>query len=501
MNTKYNFYSTLGAALLLLSLTASAESKPIASAEKKEKKEKAEKKEKTEKEKKETAGKLKISKKEVKRDGDDVNVKMDFKLDDIILGSNRGLIYTPMIVNDEDTLKLPAVEVMGRKRYIYYQRNNATASKNPLIVEQRQNKKKQTLHYIYTTPFQDWMSNSQLVIGNDTCGCNQVILAEGLLPAGDILSTPQKLFYAYQQPKAEAVKIRQENGSARLNFKVNKWDIVVNLGNNAKELAKMIETLELVKNDSDVTITQITLHGYASPDGGYANNDKLSRNRTQALKDYLTSVYPIDQKLIKVAATAEDWEGTAEYIAHNNIPQKDIALGIINSSLQPDAKEKALKRKAPEAHRFLLQNVWPGLRRTDYTIEYDVKAFNLEEAKKVIKTRPQKLSLQEMYMVANSLPKGSDEYNNVFETAVKLFPEDKLANLNAAYIAIERGDKVSAEKYLKKVGDTPEANNARGCLAVQKEDYQAAKEYFEKAVKGGLKKAQENLDKVNKVLE
>ena len=44
MNTKYNFYSTLGVALLLLSLTASAESKPIASAEKKEKKEKAEKK-------------------------------------------------------------------------------------------------------------------------------------------------------------------------------------------------------------------------------------------------------------------------------------------------------------------------------------------------------------------------------------------------------------------------------------------------------------------------
>ena len=49
MTTKYNFYSTLGAALLLLSLTASAESKPIASAEKKEKKEKAEKKEKSQK--------------------------------------------------------------------------------------------------------------------------------------------------------------------------------------------------------------------------------------------------------------------------------------------------------------------------------------------------------------------------------------------------------------------------------------------------------------------
>ena len=88
-----------------------------------------------------------------------------------------------------------------------------------------------------------------------------------------------------------------------------------------------------------------------------------------------------------------------------------------------------------------------ALRRTDYTLEYDVKAFNLEEARRVINTRPQKLSLQEMYMVANSYPKGSEEYNNVFDTAVKMFPEDKLANLNAALAAIDRGDKVSAEKY------------------------------------------------------
>lgn len=141
------------------------------------------------------------------------------------------------------------------------------------------------------------------------------------------------------------------------------------------------------------------------------------------------------------------------------------------------------------------------MRRTDYTIEYDVKAFNLEEARRVINTRPQKLSLQEMYMVANSYPKGSEEYNNVFDTAVKMFPEDKLANLNAALAAIDRGDKVSAEKYLKKAGTGAEVDNARGCLAVLNEDYEAAKQYFQKAVAGGLKGAQENLNKLNKIVE
>ena len=140
---------------------------------------------------------------------------------------------------------------------------------------------------------------------------------------------------------------------------------------------------------------------------------------------------------------------------------------------------------------------YPDNSRTEEPL---TKTFNVEKAREVIKTRPQKLSLQEMYLVAQTYPKGSAEFNNVFDIAVRMFPEDKLANLNAASAAIERGDKVSAEKYLLKAGDSAEANNARGCLAAMKEDYQTAKQYFEKAVAGGLKEAQENLDKVNQAL-
>lgn len=345
------------------------------------------------------------------------------------------------------------------------------------------------------------MKNSNFAISNDACGCNQQLLDEGILNAeGRAFSTPKNLFNAYVQPKTEAVKARKENGSARLNFKVNKWDILYDLGNNARELDNIRKTLDLVKNDSDVTITKITLHGYASPDGGYANNNKLSHNRTQALLKHILKTYPISSKLFAATATAEDWAGTIKYVNENEIPQKEVALEIINSNMQPDAKEKALLKKAPQAYRYLLQNVWPSLRRTDYTIEYDVQAFNVEKAREVIKTRPQKLSLQEMYLVAQTYPKGSAEFNNVFDIAVRMFPEDKLANLNAASAAIERGDKVSAEKYLLKAGDSAEANNARGCLAAMKEDYQTAKQYFEKAIAGGLKEAQENLDKVNQAL-
>ena len=444
-----------------------------------------------------TADGIEILNKEIKKKGDKVSVTMDLNLDKVKLSGNRGLIYTPTILNDNDTLRLPSVEVMGSKRYIYYQRNHKTATENPLIVAKRNNGEAQTLHYACSVPYEDWMKNSQFAIGHDACGCNQTLLADGILtPEGDALRKPANLYHAYAQPKAEAQKVRRENGSAKLNFVVNKWDIVPSLGNNAKELENIAQTISLVNDDSDVTITKITLHGYASPDGKYAGNEKLAKNRTQSLYQRLASSYNIDPKLYKVESTAEDWDGTLQYVNAHDIPQKEAALQIIKSSMKPDEKEKALAAKTPEAFRYLINNVWPGLRRTDYTIEYDVRAFNLEEARKVITTRPQKLSLEEMYMVANSYPKGSEEYNNVFDTAVKMFPEDQVANLNAAYAAIERGDKVSAEKYLKKAGNSGEAENARGCLDVLNEDYESAKTHFQKAIASGVKEAQQNLDKM-----
>lgn len=440
-----------------------------------------------------------ILNKKVSKQGNRVNIDMDFQLDNLKLKSNKGLVFTPMIVNSDDTLKMPSVEVMGRKRYIYYQRNHQAATPAPLLVERRKNGNIQGIHYSYQTPYKPWMSNSQLVIGQDLCGCKQMIVENGLLsPIGEALAGPIRLQYAYIQPKAEPIKARKENGTARLQFNINKANINTNLGNNNAELDKMRKTIDLVKNDQDVHITSIILHGYASPDGSYANNEKLAENRTKAVFDYLNGKYPLQTKLFHFSSTAEDWQGVHNYVENHTIPQKETVQNIINSNMQPDEKERAIAMKTGEAHRYLINNVYPSLRRTEYTIHYEVRDFNLEEARKIIKERPQKLSLKEMYAVANSYEKGSKEYNEVFDIAVMMFPEEELANINAANTALNRGDKASAEKYLKKAGSRAEADNARGALAIMKQDYQNAKAYFEKAAQGGLKEAKANLQELLK---
>ena len=91
-------------------------------------------------------GKVSLLNKEVKKQGNNVKVGMDLKLDNLQLKSNQGIVLIPMIVNRDDTLQMPAMEIMGRKRYIYYQRNQKTATFAPLIVEKRKNGEPQNIH-------------------------------------------------------------------------------------------------------------------------------------------------------------------------------------------------------------------------------------------------------------------------------------------------------------------------------------------------------------------
>lgn len=109
----------------------------------------------------------------------------------------------------------------------------------------------------------------------------------------------------------------------------------------------------------------------------------------------------------------------------------------------------------------MLDTWYPALRHSDYHITYKVKPFNVEEAKEVLKTKPQQLSLNEMFMVAQTYEPGSKEFNDVMETAVRMFPSDPVANLNAAITRLNEGDTEGAKPYLDKAVNSENAKAAR----------------------------------------
>lgn len=447
-------------------------------------------------------GQVRVENKQFRKVGDKVKVAMDIRLDDLKLKSNRGLMLVPMMVNGEDTLRMQAVEVLGRKRYIYWQRNGATMTENPLVVDRRHNGEQQTVAYKTEVGYEDWMTNSSLVLAEDNCGCTQSLLGNALTSdGGEALLGPWKCAYAYVEPDPEPVKERHESGVARLNFHLDKYDIVPSLGNNRAELDSIRRTIDKVRDDADVKITSIELHGYASPDGNYYHNADLARNRIRALYLYLRDMYNLPDGLYRNNTTPEDWEGAIAQARKSDLIKKDEVLRIMESEMHPDQKEAQLRQKTPADYRFLVDNVFPGLRRTEYTVNYDVRNFNLEEARKLINTRPQKLSLKEMYVVANSYERGSEEYKHAYDVAVAMFPNDETANVNAAYVALDGGDLGRAERYLKRAGNTPQAENARGALEVLRGNFDKARPHFQKAADAGLQEAVENLRELKRRLQ
>lgn len=437
-------------------------------------------------------GGAEVSGVDIRKQRDSVVIRMNLNLSGMEVGRNRSIVVTPLFYAEGEEEWLPAIEVMGRTRYLYYQRNEESLyADSPYTIIKKDKNATQQVGYQVSVPYRKWMDRASLVVAEDTCQCGEVSKGNSILLAqADLVFTPR---LAYISPQAETRKARALSGEAYLDFPVNKTVIYPEYRRNTAELAKIRATIDTIRTDKDFSITRISLKGYASPEGRYAANVRLSEGRTDALKDYLMGEYGFEASLFRTNAGAENWAGLRKYVAQSGLADKEAILAIIDSEEEPDAKEQRIRREHAASYRTLLQDCYPALRRTDYTVDYVIRGFNVEEAKEVIKTRPQNLSLQEMFAVAQTYQPGSEEFNHVFDVAVRLYPADPIANLNAANALLERKEAAQALKFLDKAGDTPQADNARGVAMILLERYDEAERYLRRAAQAGVSEASENL--------
>lgn len=433
----------------------------------------------------------------ITRQRDSVTVSMTIDISEIqVKSQNSILLHSRYIQSDGvGSAYLPPVEVMGRTRHIYFQRNpDAVYSDEVYCSVVKKSKETQVVHYKVTLPYVEWMDHSRLQIVEDLCGCGKVSPgALSNLTEADVSFEP---YLAYVVPEAEVVKSRDLSGCAYLDFRLNRTNIDPGYRENPVELKRIISSIDTVKNDKDFTITSIELCGYASPEGSYQLNERLAKGRTNALRNYLIDKYGFTDSFIKSSYEPENWKGLVEYLRSSNLSDKEAILAYIeNGPSDVDVKERQMQIKFPDSYEELLKNCYPGLRRTNYRINYVIKSFNLEEAKKLVRTAPQRLSLQEMFAVAQTYEPGSDDFNYVFDVAVRMYPHDDTANINAANALLEQGRAKEALVYLDKVkSDSPQVENARGVACILLKDYENARLHIGKALEGKLPEAQHNMN-------
>ena len=432
------------------------------------------------------------------RNGKYLTVTMDIDLSELDVNSNRAVLLTPRLANGTDSLDLPSIGIYGHRRYYYYIRNGISTISGETEKSYKASNKPEQLEYDNHIPYEKWMDGATLKFHRSDWGCCQEILAEydGLLGRHREAFFPELVFV---QPKAEVMKSRSLSGSAYIDFPVDQTVIYPDYRRNTVELGKIQATIDSVRNDKDITITSVWLKGFASPESPYKHNTDLAIGRTAALKKHIGQLYHFADNIIQTDYEPEDWAGLRRYVEQSNIDHRTEILAMIDSDMEPDAKEAKIKCIYPQEYRFMLLNFYPALRHTDYRIDYNIRTFSeTDEIRRIMEEQPQKLSLNEFYLVAGKYEPGTDEFTEVFNTAVRMFPNDEIANLNAANAAIRRDDFGAARRYLDKAGDSAEAIYARAALAIRKEDYETARQYLEKARDMSLGQAAATLNELNK---
>lgn len=444
------------------------------------------------------AGTLLINNVNVTRDDANLYIAMDLDLTDLKIKSDREIHLEPFLVSEsmEDTLSLKSAVVAGRNRYFHYLRNGGVEENKSLY----RVGEKDIIQYSTVVPYEKWMEKSNLQIRESLCGCCKDLLAlnDEQLYAIDYVPRVYEPQFIYIQPEVEKCKIREIKGSAFVDFPVNKTYINIDYRKNREEIAKIINSVELVRNDSDAQIVSLNIKGHASPEGPYKNNERLAKGRTEALIKYVRDIYHIPDSILSSSYEPEDWAGLINYLEASTMENKESILAIAKSDLDPDKRDAKIKKDYPADYQHLLKECYPALRHSDYVVEYQIRAYtDVEEAKEVFKNSPGKLSLSELYAISDSYEIGSEEFNNVFETAVRLYPDDEVANLNAANVEMSRGDMEAARRYLDKAGDSPKAIYAKGTYFAIKGDYEGALVMFNSALALGVKEAEFMMNQID----
>lgn len=168
--------------------------------------------------------------------------------------------------------------------------------------------------------------------------------------------------------------------------------------------------------------------------------------------------------------------------------------------LEMNARELITNNVSTETKR--LSAMSPVVAYIQPTIEViKNRNFDVGQGRIIIRENPKFLSLSEMYQVAISYPKDSKDFVDVFDIAVRMYPNDEVANLNAAAVALSQKDLNAALKYMEKADHTTaEFLNNTGVYNFLNGDIQRAVAAFEQAARLGNEAALSNFRQLHQIM-
>ena len=291
-------------------------------------------------------------------------------------------------------------------------------------------------------------------------------------------------------------KVTVLTGTGDIYFQVNQADLNWNLplnkqSDNKAALAGMNND---VKNGYEVK--DVTIEGWASPEGEETFNEGLSNRRAQAAAKYTkdelnklardkkvnTSFKNANDIVFNTKGNGPDWNGFMQAVEASNIKDKNAILNVIRSANA--AKREQEIRNMISIYPELEKDILPALRRAIVNVNtFEPKHTDAELARLAIEN-PSELKCPEL-LYAATLTDNLNTQKTIYANAMRIYPNCENARINAAQVELKLGNTAAAKALLEqalRVNDkSAEIYNNLGIVAFYEGNYAEAEKNFNQA--------------------
>lgn len=458
----------------------------------------------------------------VEQDRLNVDITVDFE--GLKMPADESLTLTPVLVNGENGQELPAVLINGAEKQKVYQRQQAFAASDnpapiPAVVIRNDRRAERSFQYYVAIPYKQWMKDAMLIMRSQECACHgkkgevyEDRIADGLrLPkarnsAWDTDTDRKYLSRVnFIAPEAGKDTMHVLRGSIPY-FEPEGQTQEKQLGELTREkqnfeiYGRMREALRSVRTQAGVQIIRVKVTGYGAPAGNLKKNEAEAVERSLNLKEYLRENRLAPGAPLEVEWTAEDWDSITSLVKQSDMMLRQAVLDLIGSVDVTKGRERMLMELADgKPYKYLAEKIFPGVMRLDYEIAYRRKPLDAEESLRLLRSGGQRaLGIGEFFALAESYTQGSTEYNDLLDLAARLFPDSPEANINAAAVALTKGETAKARRYLERFATLPAAYNNMGVLCLQEGNRDKAEVYLTMAAAAGVQQAKRTLRELDR---
>ena len=328
-------------------------------------------------------------------------------------------------------------------------------------------------------------------VKNKTKAMPSVKVADGVLATAELYSqtaTTTQPAYAEDAFQRVIKQAKQANIMFLIQQTNLRWSEL-----NSDQMNEFTATLKDIKADTEnKVLDNVEVSAYASPDGDIDLNDRLAAQRQNNAESHVNKLLKKNKvdAFVDTEYTAEDWEGFQELVAGSNIPDKDLILRVLSMYKEPEVREREIKNISA-VYSELAEEILPQLRRARLTLNYQLIGRSDEEILAAVKEDASVLSVEEL-LYAATLVENATEKTDIYNKAVKLYPNDYRAYNNLAELSMKAGEYAAAKSHLEKAAklnaSAAEVNTNLGMIALVEGNVADAENYL---VKGTDAKANE----------